>query len=281
MLRSLIASHVRRGALKVLRRLNVGDVTIRHHYTNDPFRLHFFKHRGYWYHGKRREQETMAAFAKLLKSGNLVVEVGGHIGYMSVYFAHLVGPQGRVVVFEPGPNNLPYLIVNTKKYPNVQVVPDALTDFTGSATLYTEELSGQNNSLLDQYTVFEANMREASLGEIERGRVTVGCTTLDRFIDSKHQGMPSFVKIDVEGAELSVLRGMKNCLEAGNVALMVEVTQNHLAVYDLLSRAGFSVFDAHGRHIKNAAAMAFNVFCLKDDDERLPAFRSDFGSGVG
>jgi FkbM family methyltransferase len=275
MLRSRIASHVRRGVLKGLRRLNVGDVTIRHHYTNDPVRLHFFKHRGYWYHGKRREQETMAAFARLLTAGDVVVEVGGHIGYMAVYFAHLVGPQGRVVVFEPGPNNLPYISVNARQYANIQVVPAALTDFTGNATLYTEELSGQNNSLLDRYAVLEANMREARLGEIQRGCVTVGCTTLDDFIQLNPLDMPVFVKIDVEGAELSVLRGMKHCLETGTVALMVEVTENHLAVFELLRDAGLSVFDAHGRQIQNASALPFNVFCLKDDDERLPALRRE------
>jgi FkbM family methyltransferase len=253
----------------VLRRLNPGDITIRHHYTNAPFRLHCFKHRGYWYHGKRREQETMAAFARLLKPGNVVVEVGGHIGYVSVYFAYLVGPQGRVAVFEPGPNNLPYIIANARRYPNIHVVPQALTDFIGSVALYTEELSGQNNSLLDRYTVLEANIREARLGNIERGCTNVSCTTLDHFVDGNDHYTPSFVKIDVEGAELVVLRGMRECLKSSDVALMVEVTENHLAVYELLRNTGFRVYDAHGNQIQNASGMALNVFCLKEADERL------------
>jgi predicted methyltransferase len=72
---------------------------------NCLFGSHSFKHYTYWYDGERREQTTMELFAKLINPGDVVVEVGGHIGYIAVYFSHLVGKQGRVVVFEPGPNN--------------------------------------------------------------------------------------------------------------------------------------------------------------------------------
>src|SRR5216684_3285865 len=86
-----VSLHLRSIVLRFLRRVNPGDMTIRHHYTNDRFKLHSFRHRGYWYFGKHREYETMSLFPEIIADGDFVVEIGGHIGYMSLYFAHLVG----------------------------------------------------------------------------------------------------------------------------------------------------------------------------------------------
>src|SRR5262249_12209411 len=104
---------VMRLVLPMMRKLDLGDITIRHHWTGDALRLHSCRHKGYWYHGKRREYATMEVFSELLKSRDFVVEIGAHIGYVSLYLAHLIGREGRLVVFEPGPNNLPYLRRNT------------------------------------------------------------------------------------------------------------------------------------------------------------------------
>lgn len=71
--------------------------------------------------------------------------------------------------------------------------------------------------------------------------VEVDCTTLDEFATKLTVPPPSFIKIDVEGAELAVLRGMQQTLRAENVALMVEVTEQAAAVYELLTSAAGSV----------------------------------------
>jgi FkbM family methyltransferase len=270
-----VSLRLRSIVLRALRRANLGDVTIRHHYTDEPFRLHSFRHRGYWYFAKHREGETMALFAEIITNGDFVVEIGGHIGYMSLYFAHLVGSQGRVVVFEPGPNNLPYIRTNVQHHPNVRLIEEAVTDFTGSVTLYTEDLSGQNNSLLERYSVFEANMRATDVGQIKRDSIAVPCTTLDAFLDSVGPDVPSFVKIDAEGSELSVLQGMKRWLEAANVVLMIEVTEQHRAVCELLRDAGFRMFTDRKEPVETVAEVGGNIFCLKPGDRRM---REAFGT---
>jgi FkbM family methyltransferase len=266
---------VRRFVLRFLRRVNPGDLTIRHHYTKGRLKLHSFRHRGYWYFGKRREHETMCLFKQIISDGDFVVDVGGHIGYMSLYFAQLVGSNGRVVVFEPGPNNLPYIRTNVKECSNVRLIEEAVTDFTGSVTLYTEDLSGQNNSLLERYDIFEANVHAADIGQIKRDVITVRCTSLDGFLKASGPDLPSFIKIDVEGSELAVLRGMKRELDAANVALMVEVTNEHRAVYDLLRDAGFWLFTDLGARIETAADLSGNTFCFKPGNNRI---REIFGA---
>jgi FkbM family methyltransferase len=63
----------------------------------------------------------MALFARLVRPQDTVIDVGGHIGYLSQYFAQLVGRRGQVIVFEPGPNNLPYTRANLRAKPNVRL----------------------------------------------------------------------------------------------------------------------------------------------------------------
>lgn len=63
------------------------DLTIKHHYTGDPFTLSLFAHKGYWFHGRNRERLEMLSIESLVSPGYVVAEVGGHIGYLSLHFA--------------------------------------------------------------------------------------------------------------------------------------------------------------------------------------------------
>ena len=95
---------LRRMIVHILERVNPGDVTIHHHWTGDRLTLHSFKHKSYWYYGEKRKQETMKFYSDLIGKGDFVIEIGAHIGYVSQYFAHLIGPEGRLIVFEPDPD---------------------------------------------------------------------------------------------------------------------------------------------------------------------------------
>ena len=263
---------LRRLVLPMLRKLDLGDITIRHHWTRDALSLHSFRHKGYWYHGRRRECSTMEVFPELLRSGDFVVEIGAHIGYVSLYLAHLIGSKGRLVVFEPGPNNLPYLRQNTKSYPNIAIVEKAVTDHTGSAKFFVENLTGQNNSLLDHYSVLQDNERWAFIKSVDEEVVEVECTTLDDFLTEGAPAVPSFIKIDVEGSELCVLKGMEDTLRRRDVALMVEVTENATDVFRLLHDAEFHLFLPDKSQLNDPRDVKGNVFCLKADDQRISVF---------
>ena len=238
--------------------VNPGDVTIRHHYTGDRFRLHSFRHKGYWFHGKQRESETMRFFAGCLRGGDTVVEIGGHIGYVSVYLSKLVGPEGRVYVLEPGENNLPYLRRNTAICPNVTVIEKGAADRDGRMPLYMENLTGQNNSFVRDYEVLQGNARSADVRpEIVEKSVPV--VTVDGLVRSLSL-QPSLVKIDVEGFESQVLRGMSMTLAEIKPALMIEVTRNPEDVFEMLKNHGYACFDRAGEIIEAAAKLQDNIF---------------------
>ena len=77
-------SFLRRIFLPLLQKLSPSEVHIKHHYTGQKFVLHPFINKGYWYHGKNREVDTMNLFKKFIKTGDTVIEVGANIGYIIV-----------------------------------------------------------------------------------------------------------------------------------------------------------------------------------------------------
>jgi FkbM family methyltransferase len=199
----------------------------------------------------------MALFSRLVGPGDTVAEVGGHIGFITQYFAHLVGPTGSVVVFEPGPNNLPYLRANTSRLPQVAVVEEGVGEEPGHATFYVEGLTGQNNSFVPHFEGLEVNARAAGLAP-EVQPVEVSVTTLDDHFPEP----PDFVKVDVEGFELEVLLGARRTLATGRPALMVEVQAHQAELRVLADELGYVVIDEHGAPNDLAATWAGNSFWL-------------------
>jgi FkbM family methyltransferase len=246
--------------LPIFRVLNPGDITIRHPLTKLPIRLHSFKHKGYWFHGSNREKSTMRLFSELIHAGDTVFEIGGHIGFITQYFSTLVGTSGRVVVFEPGENNLPYLKANTSKLTNVSIIENAVSDIEGTVRFYLEDLTGQNNSILADYSKFLENEKAANT-KAKKVTREVHSTRIDSFRSSSGT-TPTFIKIDIEGAELSALQGMPELLSSDPPMLMVEITENHISVTELLSDYGYNLYAPRSRVQLAPNEISGNTFCL-------------------
>lgn len=231
---------IRKLAIKVLK-LFSKDISITHHYTGDKVRLHSFAHKGYWFHGKNREVNTMKTFKKLISEKDTIMEVGGHIGYICLYFSQLAG-KGSVIVFEPGVNNLPYLKKNVGQKKNVRIVEKGVGNETGQKTFYIESLTGQNNTFVKDFEGFESNKKNAGV-DASYQEVTVEIVKLDEFIKDEKVGVPNFIKIDVEGFEYNVLLGMTEILSAGKTKIMVEIQANYKEIYDLFRQHHYNVYD--------------------------------------
>lgn len=240
---------LRRMLLPLFRRINVGDITVRHHWTGDRMVVHSFVHKGFWFKGRKREYDTMAAFQRLLKGGDTVIDVGAHIGYTALLFGNLVGPSGHVYAFEPGPNNLPYTRKNCSncRYRNISVIEMAASNSEGNAPFYVEPMTGLNNSLLLDYAVRTPNWRSYGCRP-EPAPSLVQTIRLDSYVQQHHL-RPTFVKIDVEGAEAAVLEGAVNTLSLSRPVLMVEVTRRHSDVTRILFEHSYRFFAPTGAAI--------------------------------
>lgn len=260
----------RRAVLFGFKRLNPGDITVRHSLTGDRMRLHSFRHRQYWVHGRSRESATMAMFKRLIRSGDVVYDVGGHIGFISLYFAQLAGANSSIIVFEPGENNLRYLRHNVVNKASIRVVPKALGEVSGKGVLYLEDLTGQNNSLIPDYELLHLNEHNAVRAEVVAQEIEV--VSLDEFV-SQGGPVPDFVKIDVEGFELEALMGSLRTLDYHQPALMVEVTRLPADVYRILHDRGYQLFGADGVAAKRSGdlgtdGIGLNAFALHRERHR-------------
>lgn len=151
----------------------------------------------YWKRTYEAEDDARA-FLNLLGPGMTVVDVGANYGLYTLQAARAVGPTGRVLAFEPAPHVYARLAdhVRLNGAANVTTHPVAVSDREGTATFHL----GRNDSV-------------GSLLRPTAGRaVEVPTTTLDAFLAAHGVGRVDAVKVDAEGAELLVLRGMRGLL---------------------------------------------------------------------
>jgi FkbM family methyltransferase len=148
----------------------------------------------------------------LIKPGQTVVDIGGHIGLFSLYSSSKVGKSGRVVVCEPGPNNFPILERNLSlnELPQITARPYAISDHEGEAEFFipiggTEADNPATNSL------YPTSDRKA---------VKVKLKTLDALVKEEGIGDIDHLKVDVEGAELDVLAGGEAALKRTRRVMM-------------------------------------------------------------
>ena len=251
---------LRRIVLPVLKWLS-RDIQIRHHFTGDRFRLHSYLHKGYWYHGRNRERQSLEICQEAIRPGDMVIEVGGHIGYLSLFFSQLVGELGQVHVFEPGLNNLPYIEQNIRSQHNITLVRKAAGNHNGVATFYMENLAGQNNSLVKDFDGLQKNLQNA----FDKGvRITEAQVEVVRLDDYAAQVgiVPTFVKIDVEGFEFEVLEGLHETMSHRPV-IFVEVQRQHDRVWEFFESHGYRLFDDDMKSLSREDVLAIrtqNVF---------------------
>lgn len=141
-----------------------------------------------------------------------MLDIGAHLGESSLLFSELVGPQGKVVAFEPDPVARGLLLRNLElnHVGNVSVEKDSVSDKAGAATLVTERLGSGAATIV-------RSSHEAPQGS----GLAVGSTTVDVYCES-HALRPDWVKIDAEGAEPLVIRGMRETLRRDRPSVILE-----------------------------------------------------------
>lgn len=171
----------------------------------------------FWYGYYSRD--VCAVVKKLLDKGDIVVDAGANIGEISLVAAKAVGKDGCVYAFEPVTSIADRLAENIEanRLENVRLLRFGLADEERTVPIFAAAGAfhdGSENSGLG--TLFATSQRSAKIENIR-------LTTLDRYWDETKPQRMDLVKIDVEGAELAVLMGARNCLERFKPYLVIEV----------------------------------------------------------
>lgn len=144
------------------------------------------------------------------QSGDVVWDAGAYSGATTCFLASLVGPTGRVYAFEPDDLNFAYLEKNIAHHGITNVIPvrKALSGTTGIMTFF---MGGTMASGIRDFVVYSdtKQMKEVQTINMEDACREFGC-------------VPSFVKMDIEGAELSFVEGAKEFLSSHPVHFAIE-----------------------------------------------------------
>jgi FkbM family methyltransferase len=184
------------------------------------------------------ENEVGTVLASYLRPGMTFLDVGANVGIFSILAAQLVGPTGRVFSFEPELNNFRRFVRNLSinHFTNITVNRLALMDRVGSISLkvLAEDGWGMYSSVGEPLRGVKDP--KGLSGHIVRQRVE--CSTLDDFVRQNRLGRIDMVKVDVEGAELSILKSGKRLL-GGESAPVLIVEFNRITTracgYDLVT----------------------------------------------
>lgn len=170
--------------------------------------------------------------------GKVIYDVGGHIGYHTLNFAHRVGDSGRVFAFEPHPSHLERMGMNLKRNPDLEaritLLPLAASNRHGRLKFFcTESIEGGGSS---------ASFAEGSSTPFPKSyyadynAIEVETAKLDDLVTSGKCPPPDLLKIDVEGAEGLVIEGALETIKKYRPRMVMEVHSlpNMLRVTTLL-----------------------------------------------
>jgi len=135
-----------------------------------------------------------------IKKGDVVLDLGANIGVHTLLLAKLVGENGRIYAFEPDPGNFKLLKknINANKYRNIITIQKAITDVNDIIKFYQMKEYPAGNKIHDASNKLRF--------------IEVESITLDSFFEELEPKI-DFIKMDIEGAEVRALKGMKNIIK--------------------------------------------------------------------
>jgi FkbM family methyltransferase len=193
-----------------------------------------------------------------LRRDGVFVDIGANAGYFSLLASQCVGSGGKVLAIEPNPIVAEQLKRNIARnnLANVIVAETACVDTTETTSL-TLYLYGVSNS-------GRASVSRSNAESLES--VQVRATTADRLIRERDLQDVTLIKIDVEGAELMVLKGMQETIKRFKPTIVLELEDDLLKsfattteeVIRFLSEFGYVTLSlgGHANYISRPAAVA-------------------------
>jgi FkbM family methyltransferase len=175
------------------------------------------------------EPHLQRIIRKYVSPGQTVYDIGANIGYVTLSLAKCVGLHGRVFDFEPIPKNIEFLrrTLEANRLTTVELLEAAASNASGDAVIrMTEKLS--TPSLVWHHKNPAAR------------ELIIKTVVIDQLVEIGEIPRPSFVKIDVEGAEGLVLQGMRNTILAAKPVVFIECSEIGRQIsWDLLRESGY------------------------------------------
>lgn len=159
------------------------------------------------------ELPVQNALVKWVKKGDIIYDIGANIGFFTMIAARLVGNSGHVYAFEPIKENVAHINLNIKlnNFENVTVIEKAVSNAKSEGKIHITEHPGG-------HTLSTVGVPHNTVKT-----VPVDLIRIDGLIFEKKISPPNVIKIDVEGAELDALYGMRKTIDQYRPIIIYEI----------------------------------------------------------
>src|ERR1043166_978692 len=209
-----------------------------------PIYLRLFSHASLILDSTTQEHSIRETFCRVISAlprHNAVFwDVGANIGWYS-WLCAAFRPECAIVSFDPDQKNLECLRRTNEAW-NLQnqiIVSCAVAEKSGSATFYLDEVTGATGTL-EQQEIFTTTHYGAAPRTIETETIS-----LDDF--ARDHQPPSIIKLDIEGTELSALRGGARLIERYQPILFLETFCQRREIFSYLTKSDYRLFDSERR----------------------------------
>ena len=196
------------------------------------------------------ENTTATAFLKTVKPTDCILDIGANVGYYSILGASKA-TQGKVFAFEPNTLLHPQIEASAalNNFKQIQIVPNAVSNVhLQDLHLYLSDAENKGMSALE--------IPENYSGQ----KKIITCVTIDEWIKTQGIQKVDIIKMDIEGAELNALHGMKNTLLKYKPVLFVEVCNETLNRFQVTSEQVFEYI----------ISLGYTAFAMQKNGSMLP-----------
>jgi FkbM family methyltransferase len=188
----------------------------------------------------KKERSENVFLRKLQLEGKNIYDIGANFGAFSLFFARATGQQGKVYAFEPLAENCSSIKENARLnlMTNIEVIQTGVGDKKERLIIAYDPVDTATASFVDEIKNKAKN--KGTLRTIE-----MDVNTLDNLVAKLSLPLPDFVKIDVEGMEAKVLKGMQGIIKKKKPQLFIEihpVAVTSKDIYEILIQHSYSIF---------------------------------------
>jgi FkbM family methyltransferase len=187
------------------------------------------------------EPQIMSLLSSALGPGKIFFDVGTNMGYHSLLASKLVGDKGRVHAFEPADTQFQHLQLNLRinHIENVTANQCAVAESTGEREFFISEGWNQGTHSLGK-----------TAGQSKSCRVP--CVSIDDYVEKQSVKRIDVMKVDVEGAELSVFKGAQRTLSTMPPPLLIfECCEEFSQPFGYSTRDVKQMIEQHGYNLYN------------------------------
>jgi FkbM family methyltransferase len=218
------------------------------------------------------ERENFDFLRANCKKGDVVIDIGAHIGLFSVCASQLTGETGKVYAFEPAPktnNLLKHTITINKMQNTIHSRKEAIGEADGVTFFNISDLEADNSNSLVAYKT-----------DRELRKVEINLMSIDSFVSKYTLNKVNFIKIDAEGYELDVLKGAQQTLKTLKPTVILALHPAGInangdtleQIFDLIQSLSFTMFLVKKKISREEFCSQTNLF----DVHLVPAVNVEF-----